>query len=288
MIYNFKTKNLLEEKEFESEAELQKFISGNCDIFFGTKVIKNEYEITFFNSESYQQQQGRIDTLGIDENGAPVIIEYKLEKSNNLINQALYYLDWLRSNKRQFELEIEAKFENIEIDWSNIRVICIAKNFNKYDYNAIRQIEANIELYRYKKYNEILELVEVYKKQNKENQKRIYKNKQIDKNSEKELKKAIEELQIIFKKLEKQYIDYYADELTVNYLKDYVAFKTSKNILTIVPQRNKLKVYTNNIKEEYLCKVENVSNKSHWGTGNYYINVGSEIDYIRLLEMIKW
>ncbi|MFV0287857.1 MAG: hypothetical protein ACK5HR_00195 [Mycoplasmatales bacterium] len=288
MIFNFKSKDLLEEKEFKTEKELQNFISENCNIFFGIKVIKNEYEITFFDSESYQQQNGRIDTLGIDENGAPVIIEYKLDKSNNLINQALYYLDWLRNNKRQYELEIEANFKDITIDWYSIRVICIAKNFNKYDYNAIRQIDANVELYKYKKYDEILELVEVYKKQNQTNSTNETSKKENSKNSKSELEKSPKELQTIFEKIMIKYIDYYGEDITINYLKDYIAFKTSKNILTIVPQRNSLKIYTNDIKEGKRKEIEDVSNKGHWGTGNYCFYVKNEKDYKKLLEIVRW
>lgn len=288
MIYSLKNKSLLEEKEFKTEAELQEFVSCNCEVFFGTTVIKNEYEITFFDSESYQQKQGRIDTLGIDENGAPVIIEYKLDKSSNLINQALYYLDWLRTNKRQFELEIENMGKNIQVDWSNIRVICIAKTFNKYDYNAIRQIDANVELYRYKRYDEIFEMVEVYKRQIKENSKSISKNKLIEKNSEKELKKSTKDLQNIYLELVNEYNSYYGDELVVNYLVDYIAFKTSKNILTIVPQKNSLKVYTNNIKKDKIKEVEDVSKKGHWGTGNYCFKIRNKEDYKKILEIIKW
>lgn len=37
---------------------------------------------------------GRIDTLGIDENASPVIIEYKRATNENVINQGLFYLDW--------------------------------------------------------------------------------------------------------------------------------------------------------------------------------------------------
>jgi len=37
---------------------------------------------------------GRIDTLGIDENGCPVIIEYKRALNENVINQGLFYPDF--------------------------------------------------------------------------------------------------------------------------------------------------------------------------------------------------
>jgi RecB family endonuclease NucS len=39
--------------------------------------------------------RGRIDSLGLDENGCPVIIESKRKLNENVINQGLFYLDWL-------------------------------------------------------------------------------------------------------------------------------------------------------------------------------------------------
>jgi RecB family endonuclease NucS len=39
----------------------------------------------------------RVDTLAVDVNGAPVIIEYKRNKKDSAINQALSYLKWLKA-----------------------------------------------------------------------------------------------------------------------------------------------------------------------------------------------
>ena len=42
-------------------------------------------------------------TLGIDENGSPVPVEYKRSSDENVINQGLFYLDWLMDHRRDFE-----------------------------------------------------------------------------------------------------------------------------------------------------------------------------------------
>ena len=62
-----------------------------------------------------------MDTLGIDENGCPVIIEYKRSSNENVINQGLFYLDWLMDHKRDFEWLVmqslnKESAENVE--WS--------------------------------------------------------------------------------------------------------------------------------------------------------------------------
>lgn len=48
-----------------------------------------------------------------------------------------------------------------EVDWSMPRVICIAGDFNKYDEEAIKQINRNVSLIRYKKYDNNLLLFEL-------------------------------------------------------------------------------------------------------------------------------
>ncbi|WP_342567789.1 hypothetical protein MKY09_05340 [Psychrobacillus sp. FSL K6-4046] len=82
-------------------------------------------------------------TLGLDENNSPVIIEYKRARNEKVINQGLYYLDWLLDLKAEFELMTLRRFgpsiaENI--DWSSPRLLCIAGNFTKFDEHAVQQI----------------------------------------------------------------------------------------------------------------------------------------------------
>jgi hypothetical protein len=40
----------------------------------------------------------------IDEDDSPVIIEYKRATNENVINQGLYYLDWLMDHKAEFQI----------------------------------------------------------------------------------------------------------------------------------------------------------------------------------------
>lgn len=88
---------------------------------------------------------GRIDSLGIDENGCPVIIEYKRATNENVINQGLYYLDWLLDHQAEFQLLVQNKLGKPQaelIDWSAPRLLCIAGGFTKYDEHAVQQMNA--------------------------------------------------------------------------------------------------------------------------------------------------
>jgi hypothetical protein len=93
---------------------------------------------------------GRMDTLGIDENGCPVIIEYK-RAANEIINQGLFYLDWLMDHRKDFEWLVLEKLGNeaaTSVEWSAPRLICIAGDFTRYDEYAVKQMNRSIELIR--------------------------------------------------------------------------------------------------------------------------------------------
>lgn len=66
------------------EKELQTMIENHLETFLGVKFLASEYT-------TGRRHGGRIDTLGIDENNVPVIIEYKRTTNENVINQGLFY-----------------------------------------------------------------------------------------------------------------------------------------------------------------------------------------------------
>ena len=62
-----------------------------------------------------------MDSIGIDENNSPVIFEYKRSQNENVINQGLFYLDWLLDHKADFKLLVIDKLgmeAADNIDWS--------------------------------------------------------------------------------------------------------------------------------------------------------------------------
>ena len=104
-----------------------------------------------------------MDTLGIDENNSPVVIEYKRSSNENVINQGLYYLDWLMGHRKDFEwLVLEKLGADLAkaVDWSGPRLICIAGDFGKYDEHAVKQMNRNIALIRYRRFEGDLLLLE--------------------------------------------------------------------------------------------------------------------------------
>lgn len=101
--------------------------------------------INFLASEYSTSFGGRIDTLGIDNNRTPCIIEYKKTQNDNVINQGLSYLRWLLDHKADFETLCKEKNFNAKIEWDSPRVICIAQNFNKFDLDTADILPIKVE-----------------------------------------------------------------------------------------------------------------------------------------------
>src|SRR5690606_29248485 len=101
------------------ERGLQTQFEHNLEALLGVRFLASEYVTT---------HGGRMDTLGLDENGYPVIIEYKRDRSENVINQGLFYLDWLMDHRGDFELLVRDRYGKdvaSQIEWSAPRLICI-------------------------------------------------------------------------------------------------------------------------------------------------------------------
>lgn len=138
------------------EKSLQTLIEKNLETFLGVRFLASEFS-------TGSDHGGRMDTLGMDENGYPVIIEYKRSTNMNVINQGLFYLDWLVTHRGDFEMLVLKTFgadAAQSVEWSSPRLICIAGDFSKFDEHAIKQMNRNIDLIRYVKFGEDLLLLE--------------------------------------------------------------------------------------------------------------------------------
>jgi predicted transport protein len=160
-IFQISNKTLIpvEQTNFALEKELQSLIEANLGPVFNCRFVASEFS-------TGAQHAGRIDTLALSEDSNPVIIEYKKVESSELINQSLFYLSWIHDHKGDFQVAVQKTLGNgIQVDWSDVRVICIAPNYKKYDLHAVQVMGANIELWRYRLFsNSTLYLEEVFQK----------------------------------------------------------------------------------------------------------------------------
>lgn len=253
------------------EKQLQTLIEKNMEAFFGVKFLKSEYVI----------KDGRMDSIGIDENHCPVIFEYKRNTNENVINQGLFYLDWLLDHKGDFKLLVIDKMGVEEaniIDWSYPCVICIANDFNRYDLHAVNQMARNIKLVKYNKYNDELILFEYLNAPNV--------NPVADDSDEPKHyglpKSHTEKLENISDRIKEvyntvcEYIEALGDDLEKNQLKYYLAYKKVQNMVCIeiysdkVILRLKLNPDTVDLEQGFTRDTREVG---HYGTGDLEVTI---------------
>lgn len=152
---NIKTGKLIEKEEFSGsnpERQLQTYVDKHLNLFLQSHHLKSFYKIP----------GGEIDTLAITEEGNPCIIEFKHKQDDKIINQIIYYYDWLRERSTKFEFERIVKenteTQNIEVDWSKIRLITVAKSFSKWDISLIKHLDTDIECYTYTYHKDELDI----------------------------------------------------------------------------------------------------------------------------------
>ena len=287
----------VEQTNFSVEKELQSLIEKNLETVFNCRFVASEFPTGSVHS-------GRIDTLALSEDLNPVIIEYKKVESSELINQSLYYLSWINDHRGDYEIAVQkALGSNIEVDWSDVRVICIAPNYKKYDLHAVQVMGANIELWSYRLFkNGSVYLEEVLQKSYSATQTKVSadgKNPVMveagrkaamtratatytyDQHLEKKPEKIRELAQIV-----QEYVlslDPAVEEVPKKY---YVAYRISQNIVCVEFQRQRVILYLKLNPADFseLPKIaRDVREIGHYGTGDLEMTIKSTDD----LEIAK-
>lgn len=278
----------LPSKQVTLEKELQTLLEKNMTTFFGVTFLKSEYRIT----------NGRMDSIGIDENNCPVIFEYKRSLNENVINQGLFYLDWLLDHKADFKLlvmEVLGKDKADAIDWSMPCVICIANDFTKFDEHAVNQMQRNIKLVRYRKFgDDLIALEHLNAPQVQPITEDIVsqpakKNDWKDKDFKQYFTEAGEKNQNLYYTI-KEYVLSLGDDISENQLKLYVAFKKAKNFVCVEVYRSWLLLHLKlnpDTVELIPGFVEDVRNKGHWGTGDLRVIIKSTEDFEKAQQLIN-
>lgn len=288
-LYNIKNGKAVS-KDFinlKYEREIQKLCEENMETFFGIRFLATEYS-------TGNKHKGRIDSLGIDENNCPVIIEYKLDSKENVINQGLFYLDWLMDHKANFELLcMKVLKKEIEVDWTNPRLLCIARDFTRYDDYAIGQINRNIELIRYRYFegdNIIFELAGTAQKQD-----GTTKSTSSGQTKYREMGDAInaasQDLLDLYQELE-DFIFSLGDDVQKKELKYYHAFSRIKNFVCteIRSKKQELILYLRLDYDKIQNPSENlrdVSKIGHYGTGDTEAIIKTPEDLEDLKDLIE-
>ncbi|MFE7834925.1 DUF5655 domain-containing protein [Streptomyces sp. NPDC057474] len=128
------------------EVELQRRVEAGMEAMLGIRFLASEYP-------TGRWHRGRIDSLGLDENGTPALIEYKKGADSGVLSQAVSYLSWLDSARHEFEALVKEKLGSEvaeSIDWRNPRMVCVAAGFSHHERVAVHRLRERIDLVRYR------------------------------------------------------------------------------------------------------------------------------------------
>lgn len=276
------------------EKQLQSLIEAQMPAFLGVRFLASEYA-------TGKTHKGRIDTLGLDENGCPVIVEYKRHSNENVINQGLFYLDWLLDHQAEFRwLVMEKLGKDLAdaIDWAGTRLLCIAADFTRYDQHAVQQIPRNVELLRYKLFADDLLLLELVNTVSvadatagKHDAESGGKPKAVskDKTFDEQLALATPAIRTVYEALS-SFLLSLGDDVQEKRLKLYTAFRRLKNFASVVMYPNRmlvmLKVDPDSVAlEEGFSR--DVRGIGHWGTGDLELTLRTMSDLAKAKPLLE-
>ena len=270
----------------ELEKKLQTLIEKNMDKFFNVRFLASEYAIP----------EGRMDSLGIDENFAPVIFEYKRSKDENVMSQGLFYLAWLMDHRDSFVVLVQEKLgkriAKDDIAWDGARVVCVANDFTKYDQGAIKQMNSNISLYRYRMFGSDLFYLDRVDENDitstrKEKGERTGPSAQVsfvDK-----LTSVPDSIKELYGTVE-NFIMSFGDDITASQLKYYKAFRKSANFVCAEVFNDHLILHLKLDPKKFPFEKgfsRDVTKIGHYGTGNVQLRLHNVADYEKAKPFLR-
>lgn len=284
----------IKEKPFKLEKDIQQVFEKNLGTIMGLELVKSEFSI----------KNRRIDTLAYDpEAHAFIIIEYKRDKNYSVVDQGFTYLSLMLENKADFILEynesLKRSMKREEVDWSQTRVVFVSTSFTENQRQATNFKDIAIELWEVKLYENDTIVINPVKKSNAaESIKPLTQNKEALKTVTEEIKvyaeedhtrRVSEEIQELYFKFKTAILNL-SDDIEVQPKKDYIAFKKGKNIADITILKKSLKLWIN-LKKGKLDDpkniMEDVSNKGHWGNGDYQVSVEDDSNLEYIMSLVK-
>ena len=284
---------------FKLEKDIQSLIENNVDELFELEFVKSELRINNF----------RFDTLCFDaSNNSFVVIEYKKGHSYSVIDQGYSYLSTLLNNKSDFVLEynetLSKNMKRDEVDWSQSRVIFISPSFSLYQKTSVNFKNLPFELWEVTRYkNSSLAMNHISTESDVDiNSTLVDDDKSnVVKQVSKEVIRYDEDYHLYKSKNRPQsVVELYhslkervmgmAEGIDLRIVKQTIGFRQNKIFTDIIIYDKGLGVVLNLKKGELrddLNKTDDLSNKGHWGNGEYRIWINSEEELDYTLSLIK-
>lgn len=284
---NIKSGKIIEKEEFTGpnpEKQLQQYVEKYLNLFFQSFLLKSFYKIP----------GGEIDTLAVTEEGNPCIIEFKHKSDEKIINQIIYYYDWLqeRSTKYEFERIVKEneKTKDLEVDWNNIRLITVAENYSKWDISLIKHLDTDIECYTYTYHKDELDIhldpiINQYKKSVSHSSPNSSAVKELTLDHHRD--KAEDSFKIIFDDLRREILNL-GQNIEEGYVTEYIKYVVNTTFASIHVKRQwliiQLRVDESNFSDPFNL-TKDISNRNWSVTKELKFDINSDISQV--IEIIK-
>ena len=224
--------------------------------------------------------------------------------NENVVTQGLFYLDWLMDHRKDFQSLVMEKFgkEDAEsVDWSAPRLICIAGDFNRYDDHAVKQIQRNIELIRYRRYGSDLLMLDLLAATSVNGAPAVATGAPGGEGAG-SISAKYKTISAVMEELDADMVDRFeslraflmalGDDVQETTLRFYIAFKRIKNFACVEfrPTAGKILVFVKVDPKSVSLEsgfARDVSNLGHFGTGDLEITLTKPEDLERAMPLIK-
>ena len=284
----------IKEKPFKLERDIQRVFEANLPAIMGLQLVKSEFTI----------KNKRIDTLAFDtQSRGFIIIEYKRDRSMSVVDQGFSYLSLMLENKADFIIEynesLKQNLKRDEVDWSQTRVAFVSTSFTDNQVQATNFKDLAIELWEVKQFeNETLMIRPIRKSnaatsikpltQNKEELQKVVEETKVY--SEDDIKqRGNDEMQELFEKFKAAILNL-TDGIEVIPRKQYISFKRGKTFFDITLNSKSIKMWINQRKgqlEDPKKITDDVSQRGHWGNGDYQITVDSDEQLEYIMSLVR-
>lgn len=278
---------------FPLEKDIQKLVEKNVSTLFGFEFVKSELTFGGF----------RFDTLCFDnELNSFVIIEYKKGSSYSVIDQGYTYLSLLLNNKSDFILEynetLDRNIKRDEVDWSQSKVLFISSHFSDYQRNSVNFKNIPFELWEITRYNdESIGLSKISTESSVDINSTIEEHssegimgkvtKELVRYDENYLlsksKNRPDGVKELYFKLKNRILEL-GEGIEIRFGKQTIGFLQNRVFTDLIIWNKGVGVVINLKKgqlKDDLSSTEDLSNKGHWGNGDYriWLNTNDDLEY---------
>jgi len=278
---------------FPLEKDIQKLVEKNVSTLFGFEFVKSELTFGGF----------RFDTLCFDnELNSFVIIEYKKGSSYSVIDQGYTYLSLLLNNKSDFILEynetLDRNIKRDEVDWSQSKVLFISSHFSDYQRNSVNFKNIPFELWEITRYNdESIGLSKISTESSVDINSTIGEHspegimgkvtKELVRYDENYLlsksKNRPDGVKELYFKLKNRILEL-GEGIEIRFGKQTIGFLQNRVFTDLIIWNKGVGVVINLKKgqlKDDLSLTEDLSNKGHWGNGDYriWLNTNDDLEY---------